>query len=596
MSGARRRAIAATGTVCVLWLAGTLPARTAWAADAPVVKATLEPAVIGRSETTLLTIEVHSTSLSSVRFRPDFNLENLEVLTGPSQWDNVQITNGSFSRSFRMSWRLRPLGTGKAAVRSLRLQLDNELIQMRDREITVQEEPTGQSDSEPGGEPQDPLDRFLAPLLRREPAPPNRQPGVFLRAEVQPPHPYVGQQALYTVYLYSRDDISSLASREMPTFRGFWVRDVPQPQHLPTDIVTVGGQRFGRVVVIQKALFPLRPGHYTIEPSSMDVLVRMVEPRWFGPPLSRPEQVTLQAPAMTVDVQPLPPAPPGFAGAVGQLGLTARLEPEHLRLGEAATLTVTLAGKGNVQGVAVPGVTPPAGVEILPPQQQGDERVVGTAVQGTRTWSWAVVPKQTGAATLRIPEIPYFDPQSGQYRVASAPPLTVTTQPPAAAATSAGMLSIRRNPPALPASGSGAWRRALPWLAVPCGIALVFTLARRRRHHPLHGSQTAPAVFAAAEHGLQEAAAEIRPRQAAARIEETWREFLLRRWDVPSCTSTPCWGQALEERGGDPEAAGELCRLAEDLHYLRNAPQLSATAELGAEALARSHRLLRRLR
>ncbi|HEX3527440.1 MAG TPA: BatD family protein [Thermoanaerobaculia bacterium] len=593
----RRRAIAAAGTACALCLAGPLP-RPAWAGDAPVVKATLEPAVIGKSETTLLTIEVRSTNLSSVHFRPDFNLENLEVLTGPSQWDNVQIVNGTFSRSFRMSWRLRPLATGKAAVRSLRLQLDNELIQMRDREVTVQDEPTGQSDGAPAEEPQDPIDRFFGPLFQREPAP-TRQPGVFLRSEVQPPHPFAGQQALYTVYLYSRDDISSLASREMPTFRGFWVRDVPQPQHLPLEMVSVGGQRFARVVVIQKALFPLRPGSYTIEPSSLDVLVRMVESRWFGPPLSHPEQMTLQAPALTVDVQPLPPAPPGFAGAVGQLALTARLEPQHLRLGEAATLTVTLAGKGNVQGVAVPGIAPPAGLEILPPQQQGDERVVGTAVQGTRTWSWAVVPKRTGAATLRVPETPYFDPQSGRYQTASVPPLTLTTLAPAADTTAAGMLQSLQRSGVRPAPGAGtlSWRRLLPWLfAVPCGIALVFTLARRRRHalHPLPAH--APAAFSAAERSLREAAAETRPRQAAARMEETWRELLLRRWGVPSCTPAACWGQALQDRGGDPGAADELCRLAEDLQYLRNAPQLSATEALGAEALARSHRLLRRLR
>jgi hypothetical protein len=354
------------------------------------------------------------------------------------------------------------------------------------------------------------------------------------------------------------------------------------------------------VVVIQKALFPLRPGNYPIEPSSLDVLVRLVEQRWFGPPLSRPQQMTLQAPALAVDVQPLPPAPPGFAGAVGQLALTARLEPQHVRLGEAATLTVTLAGKGNVQGVAVPGIAPPAGLEVLPPQQQGDEHVVGTAVQGIRTWSWAVVPKQTGAATLRVPEIPYFDPQSGHYQTASAPPLTLTTLAPAVTATSAGMLqSLQRSTQAGPAPDGGipSWRRLLPWLfAVPCGIALVFTLARRRRHalhpHPLQ----AAAAFAAAESRLREAAAETRPRQAAARLEETWRELLLRRWGVPSCTPAACWGEALAARGGDPAAADELGRLAEDLHYLRNAPQLSACEALGAEALARSQRLLRRLR
>jgi BatD DUF11 like domain len=585
--------------ILMLLLAAALPAL---AGDAPVIKATLEPALIGLGETTLLSIEVRTTNLSSAHFRPDFKLENLEIVSGPSQWDNVQISNGSFSRTFRMSWRLRPFNTGKAAVRSLQLQLDDELVHMRDREVTVQEDPTGQTDEAPADPAaEDPFDRFFGPLLQREAAP-ARKPAVFLRAEAQPQRPYVGQQVLYTVYLYTRDDISSMASREMPTFRGFWVRDVPQPQHLPTDMVTVGNERFGRVVVLQKALFPLRPGHHSIEPASMDVLARVVEPRWFGPPLSRPEQVALQTTAVPLDVQPLPPAPPGFAGAVGQLALTARLDPPRLRLGEAATLTVTLAGRGNVQGVAVPQIAPPPGVELLPPQQQGDERLVGTTVQGARTWSWAVVPRRAGEATLHVPEIPFFDPLSGRYKTASAPPLSITTLAPVAAPSAPGLPRSIRVPAAEPA-----WGRLLPWFAVPCAIALALTLARRRRHadpalpQAAGGSAPAPssgtpAAYAAALHRFQEAESAARPRQAAGCIEEAWREFLSRRWGVPPGTPPPRWGEVLRTRGADPEAAAELARLAGDLNYLRYAPQLSATGALGSEALDRSRRLLRRLR
>jgi hypothetical protein len=616
--GAHKGALAAVaGPVfwLVFWLGGALPAAAAGAVT--VFKATVEPAVIGLGETATLTIEVRSSHLSSIHFRPDFKLDNLELASGASAYDNVQITNGSFSRSYRMVWRVRPIGLGKAAVRSVSLQIGDELIHIPDREITVQEAPTGQAGEEPGDAPEDPFGRIFGGPLERQPEPP-RRPAVFLRAEVQPEHPYVGQQVLYTIYLYTRDDISSMAAREMPTFRGFWVHDVPQPQHLPTDMVSIGNERYGRVAVVQKALFPIRPGRYTIEPASMDLIARVVESRWFGPPLSRPEQVTLKTPPMPVDVQPLPPAPRGFAGAVGQLALNVHLEPAQLRLGEAATLTVTLAGHGNVQGVGQPQITPPAGLEIFPPQQQGDERVVGTSVEGNRTWSWVVVPRQTGRATLKVPEIPFFDPQSGQYRVASAPPLEVTTLPPAIAATSAGPLQSIRDTASRPLLGGGAlsWPRLLPWLfAVPCGIVLIITLARRRRQEALaspaafsagHAAQAAPPPAAPdqgaasarvlAERRLREAAAEGRPRQAAARIEEAWREFLARRWDIPPATPSPRWGEALRACGADPEVAAELLRLADDLHYLRYAPQLSATEMLSSEAISRSRRLLRRLR
>src|SRR5262249_4450326 len=340
------------------------------------------------------------------------------------------------------------------------------------------------------------------------------------------------------------------------------------------------------------------------------VLVRVVEPRWFGPPLSRPEQLTLRTPPTALDVQALPPAPPGFAGAVGQLALSARLEPARLHLGEAATLTVTLAGQGNGRGVGVPDGTPRQGVEILPPQQQGEEKVAGTVVQGTRTWSWAVVPRQTGETTLRVPEIPFFDPQAGQYKTASVPPVTLTTLSPAGSennATSASVLRSLQSPSAGALRDRAiAWRRLLPWLpSVPCGTGLSF-LARPRPHPSAAAASArspgAPAAFAAADNALREAAEETRPRQAACRIEEAWRGFLSRRWGVPSCTPAPGWWEAVRSRGGDLEAVDELRRLAGDLHYLRHAPQLpttpqpSTTEAPATEALARSHRLLRRLR
>ena len=577
-----------------LWLAAAaVPA----AADDVAARVTLEPRVVGLGETATLTIELRSSHLSSLRFHPDFKLENLELASDASQFDNVQLINGSFSRTSGFVWRLRPVAAGRAAVRSLRLQIGDELRQLPDREITVQEAPTGQADGAPAEEAQDPLEQFFgAPFFQRQAEPP-RRPAVFLRAEVQPQLPYVGQQVLYTAYLYTRDDIASMAAREMPAFRGFWVRDVPQPQRLPTDMVTVGNQRYARVVVVQKALFPLRPGHTTIDPTSMDLLARVVESRWFAPPLARPQQVTVKAPAVALDVQPLPPAPSGFGGAVGQLALTARLEPAQLRLGEAATLTVTLAGRGNVQGVAEPQITLPAGLKLFPPQQQGDERVLGTTVQGTRTWSWVVVPQRTGHATLAVPAIPFFDPQSRQYRSASAPPVEVTTLPPAVASTSAAALLSIRNAAAGPAQGAGAftWPRLLPWLlTLPWAVVLVVALARRRRQPAQRAG--APGACELAERRLAEAAAETRSRQAAARLEEAWRDFLADRWGLPPGTPAARWSEALRARGADPEAAAELTPLADDLHYLRYAPQLSATATLTADAVSRSRRLLRRLR
>lgn len=558
------------------------------------MKAALEPEVIGIDETAVFTIEIRSSGLGRLRFRPSFDLENFEIVGGPYQSDDFRIVNRDLSSSFRISWRLRPLTTGKARVRSVVLQMRNETVRLRDREISVQEEPTGL-----GSEPQeglaDPFEQLFG-RLRPPWRPAPRDPAVFVRAMVEPERPFAGQQAVYTIYLYTRDDVSSVQPRELPTFRGFWVRDLPLPQRLQAQMVDVGGDRYGRVPLIQKALFPLRAGRNVLEPAEMDLLVRVVEPRFLGPPLARSEQVRLRTNPIAVEVQPLPPAPAGFGGAVGQMSLAARIEPPELRMGEAATLTVTLSGRGNLQTVPEPRIEAPPGLTVHPPQQQGDEKVDGTTIQSQRTWSYVVIPDRAGRIELRVPGITYFDPQSRQYRSATAPPLAIRAlQPVASAATQGKPHPVRGTTPEM-SLGRLSWERLLPWLlALSWGITLAVLLARRRQSMAVVGLSS-PSSIEGIDHRLREAAAETRPRQAAARIEEVWREHLATRWDIPSGTPSTRWRELLAGRGADPAAADELVRLADDLHYLRYAPQLSATGELIGDAVSRSRRLLQRLR
>jgi hypothetical protein len=567
----------------------------AGAAEATIgVRSSLSPEVVGVDEVVTYSIEVHGGGFSHLAFQPPaLQLENLEIAAGPFQSENISFVNGNFSRTFKLSWQLRPLGVGRARVHAVSLQLGDQAVELQGREIRVQQEPT-RPPEDPDQEP-DPLDRFFGghfPLRRllEPPERPSDAPRVFLRAEVTPERPVVGQQALYTVALYSRDDVNAVNPRSLPTFKGFWVRDIPQPQNLPTEMVDLGGTRYGRVVLLRKAIFPLRPGPHAIEPAGVDVMVRTLERSFFGPALERPEEVQLRTKGLSIDVQPLPPGPPGFRGAVGRMALSAALSPREVRVGEAAALTLTLAGEGNLQGVTAPALAVPPGLKVLPPQQGGGERLTGDAVRGVRTWTYAVIPERAGSYPVTPPPIPFFDPGTHTYHMAAAPALALTVLPPlltTKAPSAAGRGAAR-------APGSGRdWQSLLPWLALPLGVALVVTLVRRQRpRHPSVADR--PSARRLAER-LREAEAEGRPRQAAAHIEEAWRDFLAESWEIPAASPALRWREILAARGADPEAARELGELADDLQYLRQAPQLSAVGALRSEALARSRRLLRRL-
>lgn len=617
----------ATLLLACAWIG--LAVLSAQAAHAEIkVKVSLDPKVIGLDETATLTIEVQGGGLGGQRLRLGYQLENLEVMSGPSTFQNIRFENGAFAYSSQISVQLQPLTTGPAQITSLTLRIGDQVVRLDEQTIQVQEGSTGQARRDRREEEsEDPLERLLGgrmpwPDWRQE-----EQPAAFLRAEVEPKRPYVGQQTLYTVYLYTREDVTAVSAREIPTFRGFWVHDIRQPEHMPTELVEIEGERYSRVVLQQKALFPLRPGRHTVEPTAMDVLLRIYSRRLFGPPMTRSDQLALKTTAKLVDVQPLPPAPAGFGGAVGRLKLTASLEPETLRLGEAATLQVTLSGQGNLEGLASPEIAAPPGLTVYPPQQESMETAPSLASSGTgsgsktlrakRTWSFVVVPERSGRFDLEPPRIPYFDPANRGYQVAAAPPLSLTALPRAHGAGIAAGQGPGEPHDVRTASMDGGrpalWERQdlFPWLfALPWGLVLAVTLLRREKP----SSRVSPAGLSPGdaatsppaprdrdlrrrfEDQLAAAAAETRPRQAAIAIEAAWRELLAERWRIPASLPLDRWPRAAEERGGDAATVDEIRALVDDLQFLRQAPQLSATEAVRGEILDRSRRLLRRMK
>ncbi|HXO43116.1 MAG TPA: BatD family protein, partial [Thermoanaerobaculia bacterium] len=499
------------------------------AASPFAVNVSLAPAVIGLDETATLTIETSGGGLGSFRFTPHYALENLEVVEGPSRFDDFTLINGSLSHSSRYSLRLRPLGPGPARVRSLAIAVNGQLVRLPDQEIRVQEQPAGQAGAAPGGtrrpapetpEPEDLIEQFFGSGSPFSQAPRPQSPAAFVRAEVEPARPRQGEQAVYTIYLYTRQDVAAINATDMPSFRGFWVRDLPQPEHLVPEMVNVGAERYGRVAMIRKALFALRPGHHVLEPAGCDVVVEPPNRGFFAPP-PRPMELHLRTPEVAVDVQPLPPAPAGFGGLVGQVSLAAKLQPYKLHLGDGATLAVTLSGAGHLEGVAAPRLEMPPGLTVFPPQQQSEDHVNGGTVVGRRTWTFVIVPSHPGIYSVRPLGVSFFDPVHGQYRVAESPALALMAlpAPPAAAAaggaaagSSAAAESSRRGA-ALPGREwlawpwqARGWPGLLPWLAalasvVVLALILALILTRRRRRLPPYAPAIAAAPAAAAAAG-----------------------------------------------------------------------------------------------
>ncbi len=572
------------------------------AAAAPDLRVNLElrPHSIALDQLAILSIRIVGAGDRRVRPEADFELDNFRIATGPTTDDSLIFPDGGPASVLTLTWRLQPLALGTARVHSASLRLGNRAIPLPEDQLAVVEpSPPDQRQSRLSREPQAPgdsLDRRARPP-RRWRSGPLAAPSIYLTAEVDAAAPYVGEQVLYTLYLFTQTKVHSILPEELPAFKGFWSLEVPQPEKMLPKMVYHQGERIGKVVLLQQALFPRRTGRIVIEPAQARLTASMPDLSPSGSPLPRSREIVLSSNAVTVDVRELPPPPAGFRGAVGQIAIRVDLEPRELEVGDAATLSLTLAGRGHFQGLPPPLLGELPGIRVFPPQQQSSESVQRKQVSGERSWSFVLMPERPGKWQLPPIEVPYFDPEQEAYSIASATPPALAVKVSSRVARRDGQTlelhPIRAAAPATPRGGgwSGVrpWLFGLPWL-LTAAILLV------RRHGPLLGrSRRHRPPRRRLLKRLSDAAASSQPRQAAAEIEDAWRDFLHHRWHLSPGSPSTRWGSLLAARGARRKAADELVKLADDLHYLRYAPKLSSTEELQRELVERSRKLARAL-
>ena len=594
--------ICRSGLLLPLALLLALPA-VVQAADDLQVTAKLQPGLVGINELAHFSIEVSGSGFGGRGFTPEMAFENLEIISGPNSSQSFRFVNGAASRSLTLSWVLRPLAVGNARVHNIQVQLGETLFEPPAVSIEIQQGTVGRT-PDARQRPRDPLEQ-LFPRFDRRPSRRRAAPKVFMRAEVEPKDPWVGQQSLYTLFLFTQIDVHAINPEQLPDFNGCWVRELEQGTADEQEMVEIDGERFARVPVLRRAIFPLRAGPIELGAAKVQLTVRMPASS-FGSMFAQTEHLRRDSNAVTLIARALPAgAPANFDNAVGDLRATVELDPPAVEVGDAATFSVTLSGRGHLQGLPAPSWPELAGVRTFPPQQESSEHLAGNRVHGRRTWRYVLVPETVGSFVLPAIHFPYFDPDRGEFLTASS---EITTLEVSAATAAAPALADSAASDSAPAGSeatrgtsaaeggttkvtAAGWLRTLPWLLVALLVAtLSIVLLRSRRQQP------AGSPAAALRTALRSAALESRPKAAAAAIEEGWRTFLAERWQIPPSTPSTQWERLLSATGAPAAGAQELVRLADDVHYLRYAPKLADTAALQEELILRSTKLGRALK
>ena len=262
-------------------------------------------------------------------------------------------------------------------------------------------------------------------------ATPRESDGLFISARVSSQSPYVGQQVIYTWRFFRRVQVQDAQLLTPFEFEGFLVEELGEVREYKT---TRGGQEY-LVSEIRKAIFPQEQGELTLPGTQLQCQVLMRDRRRRGSIFddffsrTRGETRILESKPIKVDVRPLPAAPSGYSGLVGDFKIRSRITKSDLAVGESSTWKLTVSGTGNVQMIGEPPLPSLSSFKIYDDKPASSIERSGSELKGTRSYTKALVPLESGELTVPAVKLTYFDPEAGSFRVAQTDPFTLSVRP-----------------------------------------------------------------------------------------------------------------------------------------------------------------------
>lgn len=372
------------------------------AAVEPKVRGALSAPTVGLGESVdyELTIE----GGEAPRNPPVPNVDGLEV-RGTSQSSQLSIVNMNVSRRVTITYTLVPKREGRFTIPEMEVVVDGR--RLTTQPVTLNVTP-GEAMNDAGD---------LA----------------FAKVWLEKKSLYIGQVASIEVRLYL-DASARWELRGNPVLNadGFTTQPLGKPVQRQ---VQLAGKTY-HLVSFNTVITPGKAGRLSLGPVPVTLLVSKPgrsQPRFdiFGQGFGQAQEMTVSAPAIEIDVKPLPVEgrPKDFSGAIGKFEFSATGSPDRVKIGEPVSMKLTIKGHGNFDRIGQPPLADPDGWTTYTAKQQFDGGENGGTV-GVKTFELPVTPTAKKTA-MPVFAFSFFDPEAGKYVTlnSAAAPLTVQGEP-----------------------------------------------------------------------------------------------------------------------------------------------------------------------
>lgn len=270
---------------------------------------------------------------------------------------------------------------------------------------------------------------------------------LFIRVIPSKKSVYVGEQVVLTYKLYTKVPVSSLSVERMPSYAGFWTKDVTDNNggSLRQTTEYINGVEYTAAEIQKVVVVPQRSGTLPIDPMIIECIAqirtesnrqRSMDPfeAFFNDPFFNRNianvKKELTSQTLNLEVKSLPEngKPASFAGAVGNFNFKSDIDKTELNTNEAFTLTLTVSGTGNVELLQMPEPVFPPDFEVYDPKITMNVSNNANGLSGTKKAEYLVIPRRAGNFAVPAVEFSYFDPSKGTYQTLSSQPYEIKVE------------------------------------------------------------------------------------------------------------------------------------------------------------------------
>ena len=356
--------------------------------------------------------------------------DDFQLLWGPQQGrsTSVQMINGKTTKSVQTtySYVLRPLKAGKFTIARASAKVKGQDI--FSEPVSIEVVASGSANRQTDGSSQGGQQ-----AQRQSQNGMIQDDDIFLTLELSRSNVVVGEPITATLKLYQKVNIAGFESAEFPTFNGFWSQEIEAPTNIEFVRETYDGQIYNSALLRKFILIPQQQGQIKIDPAELVCLVN-VRVSTGGASIFdgffddyRTVRKKVASKPLTVNVSPLPAgAPASFAGGVGEFRISAELSKDTIRTHEAASLLVTVTGRGNVSLLEAPKVNFPPDMEVYDTKISDKIDKGGTA--GSKYYEFPFIPRSHGDFVIEPIRYSYYDVNQKKYVTLETPPIPISVE------------------------------------------------------------------------------------------------------------------------------------------------------------------------